>query len=67
MCKYLLFAMLLGVYERESADVLIAGIIFPVAVYCSPQRANRVVYGKISEVITETYLRNVQHLLLAKC
>ena len=66
MCKYLLFAMLLGVYERESADVLI-GVIFPVAVYCSPQRVNRVVYGKISEVITETYLRNAQHLFLAKC
>ena len=63
----MLFAMLLGVYERESADVLIAGIIFPVAVYCSPQRVNRVVYGKISEVITETYLRNAQHLFLAKC
>ena len=59
--------MLLGVYERESADVLIAGIIFPVAVYCSPQRVNRVVYGKISEVITETYLRNAPHLFLAKC
>ena len=67
MCKYLLFAMLLGVYERESADVLMAGVIFPVAVYCSPQRVNRVVYGKISEVITETYLRNAQHLFLAKC
>ena len=51
----------------ESADVLIPGVIFPVAVYCSPQRVNRVVYGKISEVITETYLRNAQHLFLAKC
>ena len=59
--------MLLGVYERESADVLIAGIIFLVAVYCSPQRVNRVVYGKISEAITETSLRNAQHLFLAKC
>ena len=59
--------MLLGVYERESADVLIAGVIFPVAVYCSPQRVKRVAYGKISEVITETYLRNAQHLFLAKC
>ena len=48
--------MLLGVYERESADVLIAGVIFPVAVY-----------GKISEIITGTYLRNAQHLFLAKC
>ena len=67
MCKYLLFAMLLGVYERESADVLIAGVTFPAAVYCSPQRVNRVVYRKISEVITETYLRNAQHLFLAKC
>ena len=47
--------MLLGVYERESADVLIAGIIFPVAVYCSPQRVNRVVYGKISEVISQKH------------
>ena len=51
----------------ESADVLIPGVIFPVAVYCSPQRVNRVVYEKISEVITETYLRNAQHLFLAKC
>ena len=45
MRKYLLLAMLLGVYEMESADVLI-GVIFPVAVYCSPQRVNRVVYRK---------------------
>ena len=46
MYKYLLFAMLLEVYEREYADVLMVSVIFPVAVYCSAHRLNRVVYGK---------------------
>ena len=58
--------MLLEVYERESADVLMAGVIFPVALYFFAHRLNGVVYGKISEVITKTYLKNALHIFLAK-
>ena len=66
MYKYFLFAKLLEVYERESADVLMAGVIFPVVLYFSAHRLNRVVYEIISEVITKTYLKNAQHIFLAK-